>query len=285
MPETVLPGQEPRTKKLRISHYTRPENTNSVLKSDSSEHSASDKTQFLSAASCRRSPYSPVQLNGHRNGLGELSQKSPVTISYDSSPSQKSSTPTRGEDLLLSSSLSQRNGSNSSEDGEKDIRNPTFGLSQLSSAYTNHEKSSQKEPLVSSKNGTDDWRHTNGYQKTCENSDSVEKPQNKIVSQTLSVNSISPKQVSPDSNSQSSGKESNKTLTNGYVNSNSIKSNYNSHTFLNTSKVTSTTNGSCSNSPHSSSDSRDSIEYSGKYILSNIYFEKQMHLHFFRCCF
>lgn len=292
---------------MRISHYTRPENTSSALKSDSSEYSASDKTQIPSLSSFRRSPYSPAQLNGSRSSQSESSQKSPVGISYDSSPSQKSSTPTHGEDLLLSSSLNQR--STSSEDADRNIRNPLSGLSH---AFTNHDKSSQREPVVC-KNGrpetedsnsrhpttngyaftnhdkspqkapvvsknikpaTDDsnsWHHTNGYRKDYVNSDSHEKPQNKI-SLTISRDPVSssPRQVSPDSNSHCQSKESrndsSKTVTNGHVNNNnnSIKSNYNSHSYR--SKVTSTTNGSCSNSPHSSSDSRDSID--SKYIVS-----------------
>lgn len=307
---------------MRISHYTRPENTSSALKNDSSEYSASDKTQIPSLSSFRRSPYSPVQLNGSRSSQSESSQKSPVGISYDSSPSQKSSTPTHGEDLLLSSSLNQRS-SSSSEDADRNIRNPLSGLSH---AFTNHDKSSQREPVVSknprpetedsnsrhpitngfaftnhdkspqkppivSKNikpASDDsnsWHHTNGYRKDYVNSDSHEKPQNKI-SLTISRDSISPRQVSPDSNSHSQSKESrndsSKTVvTNGHVNNsnnNSIKSNYNSHSYR--SKVTSTTNGSCSNSPHSSSDSRDSIEYNSKYMVSKFLF-----LHVFYCIF
>lgn len=289
---------------MRISHYTRPENTSSAFKNDSSEYSASDKTQIPSLSSFRRSPYSPAQLNGSRSSQSESSQKSPVGISYDSSPSQKSSTPTHGEDLLLSSSLNQR--STSSEDADRNIRNPLSGLSH---AFTNHDKSSQREP-VASRNGrpetedsnsrhpltngfaftnhdkspqkapvvsknikpaTDDsnsWHHTNGYRKDYVNSDSHEKPQNKI-SLTISRDPVSPRQVSPDSNSHCQSKESrndsSKTVTNGHVNNNnSIKSNYNNHSYR--SKVTSTTNGSCSNSPHSSSDSRDSMD--SKYIVS-----------------
>lgn len=298
---------------MRISHYTCPENTCSTLKNDSSEYSASDKTQIPSLSSFRRSPYSPAQLNGSRSSQSESSQKSPVGINDDSSPSQKSSTPIHGEDLLLSSSLNQR--SSSSEDADRNIRNPLSGLSH---AFTNHDKSSQREPVVSknarpetedsnsrhpltngfaftnhdksppkppvvSKNikpATDDsnsWHHTNGHRKDYVNSDSHEKPQNKI-SLTISRDSVSPRQVSPDSNSHSQSKESrndsSKTVTNGHGNNNSIKSNYNSHSYR--SKVTSTINGSCSNSPHSSSDSRDSMECNSKYIVSFFIFMLQM---------
>ena len=328
---------------MRISHYTRSENTSSALKNDSSEHSASDKNQIPNVSSFRRSPYSPAQINGSRSSHSESSQKSPVGISYDSSPSQKSSTPTHGEDLLLSSSLNQR--STPSEEADKNIRNPLSGLSHVSSVFSNHDKSSHREPIVSRnvKSETEDssssWHPTNGYsftnhksshrepvvsrnlkaetedssswhppngytftnhdkssqkepvisknvkseaddsnswhpttngyRKDYVNSDSHEKPQNKI-SLTISRDSVSPRQVSPDSNSHCQSKESrsdsSKTVINGHVNNNSIKPNYNSHSYR--SKVTSTTNGSCSNSPHSSSDSRDSIEYNSKYLMS-----------------
>lgn len=82
-------------------------------------------------------------------------------------------------------------------------------------------------------------------------------------SPTVSPDSQFPK-VSPDSQfPKVPAVASSKTVVNGYANSISSRNGYGSNggTYSSRSKVTSTTNGSCSNSPHSSC---DSIEYSGE---------------------
>ncbi|XP_054721001.1 RNA polymerase II elongation factor ELL2-like [Uloborus diversus] len=181
--------QEPRSKKQRISHYTRPENP----KNESPEYSASDKS---------RTPPTTKEENGR-------------------------TTP------IHSSGLSQG---------------------------TIPEKSFQK-----GQNG-------GSYPKSYVNSSSGKPQSQPPLSHPRSADLCNePKaHVSPDSNTYFQDKESKKdtrakTVSNGYVNGDSInKHNHNKKSPY--TKVTSTTNGSCSTSPHSSSDSRDSMDCNGSVL-------------------
>ncbi|XP_035230097.1 RNA polymerase II elongation factor ELL-like [Stegodyphus dumicola] len=266
-------NQEPRSKKQRISHYSRPEAASHSVKTEPLEYNTNEKFHSTVAIN-RKSQCSPVTMQSSLNGCSpenDSAQKSPVDIASDSYPnlSQKSATINYTDDMVSSSSLNQR--SCTREDSEKNIRSHASGLSQRGGPSMDTEKSFRKEQLAAknSRFEMDDssrQRPSSFYPKGYVNNG--EKSQNHPqLSHSRSLNLICnpTAQVSPDSNGHYQGKELKndpcpKTVSNGYVN-NSIKTNCNSQSsYINRSKVTSTTNGSCSNSPHSSSDSRDSMD-------------------------
>ncbi|GFU11193.1 RNA polymerase II elongation factor ELL2 [Nephila pilipes] len=263
----VIPNEHPPSKKQRISHY----------KADQPRPSFGGSASDSSSNNFTKKGYSPGPVQSSiTNGFShqdESSQKSPISNACDSYPN----TPPKSvpNNVLFTSSLNQR--TNTREDNEKGIRNHTSGLNHSGGPMRHSpNKPSFHKSYPVSRNSRHDVDESSQQRAS-----SDVHPKNNYVnsdmgkSQTLShprsVDSVSSSktQLSPDSITQyrvedTKGETCSKTTTNGYVNSNSInRSNYNGNpsSYVNRSKVTSTTNGSCSNSPHSSCDSRDSIDY------------------------
>ncbi|GFY75383.1 RNA polymerase II elongation factor ELL2 [Trichonephila inaurata madagascariensis] len=228
----VIPNEHPPSKKQRISHY----------KADQPRPSFGGSATDSSSNNFIKKSYSPGPVHSSiTNGFShqdESSQKSPISNGCDSYPT----TPPKSvpNNVLSTSSLNQR--TNTREDNEKGIRSHTSGLNHSGGPMR---RSPSKPSFHKSHPSSRNSRHDGDES-------------------SLQLDSVSSSktQLSPDSDTK--GGTCSKTTINGYVNSNSInRSNYNGNPsfYVNRSKNSSTTNGSCSNSPHSSCDSRDSIDY------------------------
>ncbi|GIX79754.1 hypothetical protein CDAR_495101 [Caerostris darwini] len=246
----------PPSKKQRISHYKaeQPRPTYGNSSTESSSNSFPKK-------SFSPGPVPPSMPNGfgfHQEDSNS-NQKSPTSDSYPNTPPPP---PLKNVSNHSTSSLNQRTredntrnhspGSNNSMGVP--LRKPSFQKIYPMSRNQRHdvEERAPSEP-----------HHPKSYV----NSDMG---RNQTLSHPQSVDSVSSSKVSPDSNTRYRVEESktelcSKTSTNGYVNNNnSINTgnyNRNKSSYIDRSKVTSTTNGSCSNSPHSSCDSRDGMDY------------------------
>ncbi|GFR29082.1 RNA polymerase II elongation factor ELL2 [Trichonephila clavata] len=255
----VMPNEHPPSKKQRISHYK-----------DQPRPSFGGSATDPSSNNFIKKSYSPGPVHSSiTNGFShqdESSQKSPISNGCDSYPT----TPPKSvpNNVLSTSNLNQR--TNTREDNEKAIRSHTSGLNHSGGPMR---RSPSKPSFHKSHPSSRNSRH-DVDESSLQRASSDVHPKNNYVnsdmgkSQTLShprsVDSVSSSktQLSPDSDTK--GDTCSKTTMNGYVNSNSInRSNYNGNPsfYVNRSKNSSTTNGSCSNSPHSSCDSRDSIDY------------------------
>ncbi|XP_015903505.1 RNA polymerase II elongation factor ELL2 [Parasteatoda tepidariorum] len=236
------------SKKQRVSPYPRTDINQNTKKEPN------EKIQFNSTANRTSSyPFITSTMNSSSQN-NELSPKSPED-SCDGYPVGN-----HLEDSQSSSSLNLRNASR--EDGEKSIRKHTTGL--IHAGSKNSEKPFHKAPVKKYEMDESNQKHS----KTSVNSEKGKSSLNQTLSHVRDSILEPEAQVSPDSNTPYEGKElksdsCSKSLVNGYVNS--IKSNgYSSSqsSYVHRSKVTSTTNGSCSTSPHSPescSDSNDSL--------------------------
>ncbi|GIX68185.1 RNA polymerase II elongation factor ELL2, partial [Caerostris extrusa] len=244
----------PPSKKQRISHYKaeQPRPTYGNSSTESSSNSFPKK-------SFSPGPVPPSMPNGfgfHQEDSNS-NQKSPTSDSYPNTPP-----PLKNVSNHSTSSLNQRT-------REDNTRNHSPG-SNNSMGVPLRKPSFQKVYPMSRNQRHDVEERTPSephHPKSYVNSDMG---RTQTLSHPQSVDSVSSSKVSPDSNTRYRVEESktelcSKTSTNGYVNNNNSinKGNYNRNksSYIDRSKVTSTTNGSCSNSPHSSCDSRDGMDY------------------------